>query len=70
MEMTSIEINDYLSTAQVAAKLSLTTDTVKKYCQSGKIAAIKAGQSWLISKSEVARYRKNRQPAGRPIRAS
>jgi excisionase family DNA binding protein len=61
-----IETDDYLPTADVAAALGLGTDTVKIYCQKGILRAIKLGSQWLIEKSEIKRYKRDRKTVGRP----
>lgn len=61
-----IETDDYLPTADVADALGLGTDTVKIYCQKGILQAIKIGSLWLVHKSEVKRYKRDRKNVGRP----
>ncbi|MCA9265532.1 MAG: helix-turn-helix domain-containing protein [Planctomycetales bacterium] len=64
--MASIDIATCLTSRQAAKALNLSTDTVKTYCQRGLIAGVKAGNSWLIPKAEVERYKRDRQAPGRP----
>lgn len=65
-----VDTDKILTTAQFAELVGASTDTIKKYCQRKAIAGIKAGNSWLIPKSEVARFTEARRPRGRPPRAA
>lgn len=44
---------------EVAYIVSKKTATIRNHCRDGRINATKSGNSWLISKSEVARYIKD-----------
>jgi excisionase family DNA binding protein len=58
----------YFTSAEAAEILELTRDTVQHYCQgeSPKINAEKIGRDWLIPKSEIDRYKRERRTVGRP----
>lgn len=70
--MATIEMNDYLTCAQAAKALRLSPDSIRRYCNNLKEAktpalkGIQVGRDWLISKEEVARYKKERNGKGRP----
>lgn len=59
-----------LTTAQFAAAVNTSTETIKKYCQKHTIAGFKVGNSWIIPKSEVDRFKNERRPRGRPPKAA
>lgn len=61
-----IETDDYLPTSDVAEALGLGTDTVKIYCQKGILKGIKIGSQWLVDKTEIKRYKRDRKTVGRP----
>jgi len=65
--MPQIDTADMLTTSKFAEFIDASADTVKKYCQRGVITgAVKAGHSWLIPKSEVAKFQRSRRKPGRP----
>lgn len=66
MDMATIDTKDYFTTAQAAAELELSTETVKKYCQKQIISGLKFGNSWMVPKKEIRRYMKERKERGRP----
>lgn len=72
---TTIRITDFLTTAEAAKRLGVTTETLQKYCLNSEtggtpmIHAVRVGRSWLVPKTEVARYRKERKRPGRPASA-
>ena len=68
--MATIETKDLLTSTQAGELLGVSADTIKKYCQWGKLKAMKMGRDWLISRSEVSRYQADRVPPGRPARDS
>ena len=58
MNVATVNTDDLWDTTKAADYLGLSKDSVKKYCQSGAIDAIKMGRSWFIEKTEVRRYKK------------
>lgn len=70
MAMATIDLSNLLTSAQVADALGISADSVRKYCQWGKLTGIKVGRDWFVTKSEVKRYQQVRVPAGRPARES
>lgn len=66
MSMATFDTEAYLDTNQAAKALGLHPQSVKIYCQKGKLNAVKVGRSWMISKSEVLRYKEDRASPGRP----
>jgi predicted site-specific integrase-resolvase len=66
MNANLVNLSKLRTTAQAGKALGLSTDTVKIYCNTGKLAGIKIGNNWMIAESEIKRYQKNRIPAGRP----
>lgn len=72
MAVATIETRDYLNCAAAALVLGLSADSVRVYCNNancGKTPALQGmqiGREWLIHKSEIARYKKERQDRGRP----
>ena len=59
---------ELLTTAEAAAELELGKDTVRGYCQGEepRLRAEKFGRDWLIPRSEVERYKRERRDVGRP----
>lgn len=61
-----------MNCADAASALGLSPDSVRKYCNNfddGKTPSLKAlqlGRDWLIHKSEIARYKRERNERGRP----
>ncbi len=49
-------MEDFLTVKEVAQKLHLSTETVKKKLQSGELPGHKVGRKWLISPSELMRH--------------
>lgn len=70
--MAKIETRDYVNCGEAAEQLGLSADSVRRYCNNageGKtpwLEAIQIGREWLIHKSEIARYKKERNGKGRP----
>lgn len=64
----SIAGKEFYNTSETAVMLGLNKDTVRHYCQGQKprIKGIKIGRDWLISKSEIDRYARDRRDVGRP----
>lgn len=61
-----MQLSDYLTIRQAAAKLGREEGTVRRYCNRGVIAAEKVGWTLLISKREVARFARVKTKSGRP----
>ena len=64
--MATVNTDNLLTTDQAAEILGLEPGSVKKYCQSGKIAALKLGRSWMIPKHSLKGFSSNRKAVGRP----
>ena len=70
--MATIETRDYLTCQGAAEILGLSADSIRRYCYNSKIGktpcldAMHVGRDWLIHKSEIARYKKERNGKGRP----
>ena len=70
--MPTINTSDFLGTADVAKKLGVDVDTVRRYCANyleGRTPAIKGllvGRSWLIHRDVVKDFMANRRDRGRP----
>jgi excisionase family DNA binding protein len=64
-----IEPMEFLTTPEVAARLRLTPDTVRRMCAAQTITATKVGRQWLVSEEDfagfVARYRGRKVPPTR-----
>lgn len=58
----------YFTTAEAAAELGVSTDSIKRYCNATppRLKAEKVGHSWMIPKSEIERYKKTASATGRP----
>ena len=69
MSMATIETNDVVTTAEFAEAVGLSIDTIKSHCQRKSINAVKVGGKagvWVISKSELVRFKNERRSRGRP----
>lgn len=70
--MATIETRDYLNCSDAAVELGLSSDSVRRYCNNEKegktpcLKGLQIGREWLIHKSEIARYKKERNGRGRP----
>lgn len=56
----------YYTTAEAAELLGVATDTVKVYCNTGRIKGEKAGHAWMVPESEIKRYKQDENAIGRP----
>lgn len=56
----------YYTTQQAAKLLSVTADTVKRYCNSARLSASKVGNSWMIPHSAIEAYVESAPENGRP----
>lgn len=72
MTVATIETADFLTTNEVASKLRMKVETIQRYCKNYEekktpaIHAMRFGRSFMIHKDELARFRKERKPPGRP----
>lgn len=70
--MPMIDTKEYFTCAEAAKALELSPDSVRKYCHNIKegrtpfLEAIQVGRDWLIHKTEIARYKRDRVGRGRP----
>jgi hypothetical protein len=73
MALATIETRDYMNCGDAAVALGLSADSVRRYCNNfkeGKTPSLKGmqiGREWLIHKSEIARYKRERVGKGRPV---
>lgn len=58
---------EFLSTAETAEALGLDKETIRHYCQgeTPRLNATKFGRDWLIPRSEVERYKRERREYNR-----
>jgi hypothetical protein len=72
MTLATIETRDYMNCGDAARALNLSPDSIRRYCNNAKagrtpfLKAMQIGREWLIHKSEVARYKRERVGRGRP----
>lgn len=72
MSVATIETRDYLTCGDAAIALKLSADSIRRYCYNSTIGktpsleAMHVGRDWLIHKSEIARYKRERNGRGRP----
>ena len=52
-----MEGKTYLSTREVARRLSVWTSTIRKACRRGELEALRIGRDWWIEESALERYR-------------
>jgi excisionase family DNA binding protein len=55
-----------LTIKQVAEELKVTTMTVRRYIEAGRITYERPGREYLIWQSEVERFKQTRRGPGRP----
>lgn len=68
--MPIINTDKHVSAVEFAEMLGLSPQSVRRYCWTGTIAAVKVGRDWVIPIEEVARYkRENLNRRGRPSTA-
>lgn len=59
----------YLTTDDVATKLHLSNDTVRRMCSQKKLTATKVGRQWLVSEEDLAGFMaKHRGKKTPPVR--
>lgn len=58
-------MHNILTVSEVAEELGITEVTVRRYCQQGRLGE-KIGRQWLITRSELDEFKKNRRGPGRP----
>lgn len=69
--MAQIETREYLTCRQAGQALNLAADTVRRYLLNAKenktpaLQGLQVGRDWLIHKTEVNRYKKERRNRGR-----
>jgi excisionase family DNA binding protein len=56
--------DEYLTTNEIAERLNIDPATVRRWCISGKLTAVKFGRDWLIPEREAEGL--TRSSAGRP----
>lgn len=56
---------ELLSVDQVAEELELSTNTVRVFCQQGRIGT-KVGNQWIITRAELEAFKATPRPVGRP----
>lgn len=66
------EMAAMLTPQQVAAEFNCSAETVRRLCKSGRLRAMRLGDSWRISPEAVAAYREHQtvQPASPVVTAS
>lgn len=57
---------DWYTVFEAGQQLSLSPNTVRKYCQQGKIRAKRFGIQWRVPAKEVERYGKLPRLVGNP----
>jgi excisionase family DNA binding protein len=55
------ESERFLTVAEVAARLRVTTFTVRRYLNQGELAAYKIGQEWRIKESDLRAFIESRR---------
>ena len=68
--MASINLDNFFTTAEAAAELGLSTDTLKKYCQLKRFRTEKVGRQWLVLREDIIKYQQDRREPGRPANES
>jgi excisionase family DNA binding protein len=58
-------MDEMLTTTEAALELGLRDDTIRKYCQQGKMGK-RFGRVWMITRSEIEQFKDARRPPGRP----
>jgi excisionase family DNA binding protein len=61
-----VPLEDYFSAVEAAEQLGIKKISVLKLIEREKLKAEKHGNMYFIHKSEVARYKQERQQSGRP----
>ena len=56
---------EILTVAQAAQELAITENTVRQYCQAGRLGR-KFGRQWIITRQELDQFKEQRRPPGRP----
>ncbi len=70
--MATIETDEYLTCKEAARALGLSPTTIRIYCnnfeleKTPSLKGMHVGRDWIIHKTEIARYKKERNDPGRP----
>ena len=59
-------IPGYVNSAQAAIILKLDESLVRRYCRQKKLEGFRAGKNWVISRTEITRFRRVKRHRGRP----
>lgn len=51
-----IETGNWLTTEEAAARLRVSTRTIRKWIERGELPAWKAGKDWRVAPADVQRY--------------
>ena len=65
MYMGTISFVELLDVRQVAEELGISENTVRLYCQGGRLGT-KVGQQWIITRAELEAFKKKPRKPGRP----
>ncbi|MBT9156284.1 MAG: hypothetical protein DDT37_01269 [Firmicutes bacterium] len=57
-------MENYYTPKEISAKLKLNTRTIYKWIREGRVRAVKLGDVWRISESEIQRLLGGKQEAG------
>jgi excisionase family DNA binding protein len=63
-------LRDTLTLAEAAQEAGLDPSTLRWQIKNGKLEAMKKGRDWLVTRSALTRYLKNRAPSGRRAKAA
>ncbi|MGH1563091.1 helix-turn-helix domain-containing protein [Mumia sp. DW29H23] len=55
-----------LTTSQVAERLAMTEDYVRRQCESGALRAVKLGNRWRITEAALEQFLAGNAPAAQP----
>ncbi len=58
----------YVTTGEAADLMGMWNKSVRNLIKFGKLKALKVGRDWLIARSSIAEYQKNKSAKGRPTR--
>jgi excisionase family DNA binding protein len=67
MEDNNTAMSNVLTTSEVASRLGITSDTVRRHVMLGNLAALrKTSAGLLFDESEIIRFESQRRPRGNP----
>jgi excisionase family DNA binding protein len=63
-------LKGYLSAAEVAEELGLTSRRVRQFIKEKRLTAVKVGNMWMVTRESVAAFKGKPRKSGKPIESN